>query len=71
MLDNHLARQGQEEYQRRGSCSCGGLLEPIEWCIEGEEECYTACELRPKGGRCEFVEDRLLCKKCGGIFECE
>lgn len=68
MLDNHLASQGQKEYDKQGSCpNCGDLnSRSIVWCVENGEECIE-CDYKGDDKVCIFAENRERCNGCSCV----
>lgn len=62
---NHLASQGQREYQKRGECpACHrGQLEPEQWCNNWGHECEKdGC---PSAADCNNMMPAAKCPYCG------
>jgi hypothetical protein len=69
---NHLASQGQAEYDKKGSCpSCGSLdLSEILWCENDHVECAPECPSYNPGFNCPMESNKLKCV-CGYIMEAQ
>lgn len=66
---NHLASQGQKEYNARGACSCGNLFQEIDWCNAFGHECDKDCQDNVPGMSCANAESRLRCPFCEIVVE--
>jgi len=73
MIDNHLADQGQAEYEKRHSCpACGGIkLEEIDWCENDNCECSPNCPSYSPILDCCMCVKKIKCKDCGNIGDPE
>ncbi len=71
MLDNHLADQGQKEYNDKSSCqSCGkGSFYDIDWCDNDGKECSKDCENFHQGYDCPVMIKKIRCSHCGYVTE--
>lgn len=66
---NHLADQGQREYEKRGECpSCHkGSMTPIDFCPNQREDAECEAEFCPVGEECHEQIPAAKCNKCGYI----
>lgn len=71
MTGNHLADQGDKEYQDKGNCpDCGKLLDTVDWCEADNIKCTKDCPSYPGPDSCDcvMIVTKLTCK-CG--YSCE
>ena len=63
MSGNHLADQGQREYEKRGECpACHrGSLSPADYCPFDKCACTKGCEHH---GVCNAMLPAAACDKC-------
>lgn len=67
---NHLAYQGEQEYQKRKQGCCNGSWESVDWCDGEDERCYIDDKcLELKDGKCPLRSVKDVCLICGRVLE--